>query len=191
MSDHAPAWPADCHSGVDTAIALFKQLLPGWWYSLGECQVSCDASCAPTPESGDLDLIPRDARFDSGFHVDIPQPSTLAQALAFVMDQALVAKAAAMDARIDVVATCPRGSTAGTATGTYSAADLVRDVALRTGVVLSDWKEVVGHSHAVDDAHDGTERRTVLSLPGGEAARLFSSEEVLQAYGLETLRRHA
>ena len=74
---------------------LFKQRLPGWWYSLGECQVSCDASCGPTVESEHIRLIPLDDRFNSGFHADLPQPSTLADALYDVMDQALDAIKAA------------------------------------------------------------------------------------------------
>lgn len=89
----AQAWPDDCHSGIENVIARFKRDLPGWWYSLGECQVSCDASCAPTSESGDIALIPQDDRFNSGFHVDVPQPSKLSSALLIVLHAALAAKA--------------------------------------------------------------------------------------------------
>ena len=88
----ATAWPSDCHIGVEQAIAEFKERLPGWWFSLGECQVSCDASCAPTRESADIDLISFDDRFNSGFHIDLEQPSTLAAALREVMQEALKAK---------------------------------------------------------------------------------------------------
>jgi hypothetical protein len=77
---------------IEQAIREFKTALPGWWYSLGECEVSCDASCAPTRQSPDLALIEKDARFDSGFHCDAEQPSTLAIALRDVMEQALKAK---------------------------------------------------------------------------------------------------
>ncbi len=86
------AWPVDCHGGIEGAIAEFKRTLPGWWFSLGECQVSCDASCAPTALSGDIALIPRDDRFNSGFHADLPQPSTLAAALRCALAEALSAK---------------------------------------------------------------------------------------------------
>lgn len=86
-------WPNDCHSGIEAAIAEFKQKLPGWWFSLGECQVSCDASCAPTSESADLALIPLDDRFNCGFHADIEQPATLEEALRQVMREALEARA--------------------------------------------------------------------------------------------------
>lgn len=95
MSDAAPdlsGWPEVCHDDLGPAIAEFKAALPGWWYTLGECQVSCDASCAPTSLSADLDLIPADERFNSGFHADLAQPSTLADALRTVMQEALEAK---------------------------------------------------------------------------------------------------
>lgn len=83
------------HHGIEAMIARFKTALPGWWYTLGECERSCDASCAPTRASADLALIPFDERFNSGFHCDLPQPSTLADALGAVMGEALSAKAVA------------------------------------------------------------------------------------------------
>ena len=88
-------WPLDCHHNIEKTIELFRKELPNWWYSLGECQVSCDASCAPTSLSPDIGLIPIDERFNSGFHVDVPQPSKLADALLIVMHGALAAKATA------------------------------------------------------------------------------------------------
>jgi hypothetical protein len=86
-------WKETKADGLEQAIADFKEALPGWWFSVCECQVSCDASCAPTPESEDIYLIEQagDA-FDQGFHADLPQPSTLADALREVMRQALAAK---------------------------------------------------------------------------------------------------
>ena len=80
--------------GLERAIAEFKAKLPGWWYTVGECQVSADASCAPTTESDDIKLIPRDCRFDDGFHADLTQPSTPADALRAVMNEGLAAKRA-------------------------------------------------------------------------------------------------
>ena len=70
-----------CEEGLERAIRQFRTALPGWWFTVGECDVSCDASCAPTRASFDLALIPLDRRFDDGFHIDLPQPSTLAAAL--------------------------------------------------------------------------------------------------------------
>lgn len=84
--------PPQAHQGIESAIERFKAALPGWWYTLGECERSCDASCAPTRESQDLALIPFDERFNSGFHCDLPQPSTLADALGAVAHLALLAR---------------------------------------------------------------------------------------------------
>jgi hypothetical protein len=78
---------------LEATIAEFKAALPGWWYSLGECQVSCDASCAPTPDSPDIDRVQHAGDcWDAGFHTDLPQPSSLAAALRDVMQQALAAR---------------------------------------------------------------------------------------------------
>lgn len=91
-ASHGTDWLAGCHAGIEDAIAEFRRRLPGWWYSLGECQVSCDASCAPTRHSPDIELIDFDRRFDSGFHADLAQPSTLAASLRTVMAEALAAR---------------------------------------------------------------------------------------------------
>lgn len=88
-SDAQPGWVSARAVGLEGAIADFKATLPGWWYSVGECQVSCDASCGPTRESADIERIGSDARFDEGFHIDLPQPSSLADALRAVMAEAL------------------------------------------------------------------------------------------------------
>jgi hypothetical protein len=87
-------WKAKPQDDLAEAIREFKAALPGWYYSVCECQVSCDATIAPTVESPDTAFIERDPRFDSGFMVDLPQPSTLAEALRHVMLEALEAKAA-------------------------------------------------------------------------------------------------
>ena len=88
MSD----WRKTPQDGLEAAILDFKLEFPGWYYSVCECQVSCDATIAPTTESEDINLIPRDCRFDDGFRVDLPQPSTLAKALRWVMIDARTAK---------------------------------------------------------------------------------------------------
>jgi len=84
-------WKTSQPEGLEQAIAQFKASLPGWWFSVSECQVSADASCGPTIESPDIALISADRRFDDGFHADLPQPATMADALKDVMDQALAA----------------------------------------------------------------------------------------------------
>lgn len=93
MNNMKQGWDLDCHEGIEKVIEKFREELPNWWYSLGECQVSCDASCAPTSLSPDIGLIPQDERFNSGFHADVPQPSKLSHALLIVMHEALAAKA--------------------------------------------------------------------------------------------------
>lgn len=97
--DVAPEWHTSPATDLEAAIADFKAALPGWWYSVCECQVSCDATCAPTTESPHIALIERDSRFDGGFSVDLRQPSTLADALRHVMRQALEASTAGNEAR--------------------------------------------------------------------------------------------
>ena len=92
-SNGPQAWAMDCHVGIESVIARFRQELPNWWYSLGECQISSDASCAPTKHSEDMRHIDEDDRFNSGFHADVPQPSTLTDALLIVLHDALAAKA--------------------------------------------------------------------------------------------------
>ena len=82
-----PAWHTSPAENLEEAIAWFKTVHPGWWFTVGERQVSCDASCGPTRESPDIELISIDRRFDDGFHADLPQPSTIAKALYNVMVQ--------------------------------------------------------------------------------------------------------
>ena len=88
---HSHDWQTYPPYGLENAIKAFKAALPGWWFTVGECQVSADASCAPTRESEHINLIPQDRRFDDGFHADLPQPASMADALDNVMQQALAA----------------------------------------------------------------------------------------------------
>lgn len=81
-------WTTAPQPDLEATIAAFKAEFPGWYYRVCECQVSCDATIAPTAESVDSSRIPRDRRFDGGFDADLPQPSTLAEALREVMADA-------------------------------------------------------------------------------------------------------
>jgi len=85
-----------CEHDLERAIRQFRHCLPGWWFSVGECDISCDASIAPMKASPDIALIPHDRRFDDGFHVDLPQPATLADAL---REAVIDAQCALFDAR--------------------------------------------------------------------------------------------
>ena len=78
------------------AIERLRRELPGWWFSVCECQVSCDASLAPLGDGPDADLIgfrDQEEQFDSGFHVDLSQPSTLGEALNEAINDAVAARA--------------------------------------------------------------------------------------------------
>jgi hypothetical protein len=77
------------------AIDEFEINLPGWWWSVGMCSVSGDASCGVDRQGPDAHLlegIPHGHPFDAGFHADIRsgQPAT---ALKNVMQQAMKARA--------------------------------------------------------------------------------------------------
>ena len=84
-------WKATPATNLEQTIADFKAALPGWWFRIGECQVSADASCGPTRESEHIALVNIDRQFDDGFDADLPQPSSMAEALADVQRQALAA----------------------------------------------------------------------------------------------------
>lgn len=86
-------WKEAPATNLEEAIRRFKVDLPGWWFSVGECEKSCDASCGPTRESEHCSerAFKFDERFNNGFHVDLDQPSTLAQALNCVAQDAMAA----------------------------------------------------------------------------------------------------
>lgn len=86
-------WMVARATGLEYAIEQFKEVLPGWWYSVGECSVSCDASCGPDRTGPDATLLSI-RQFDDGFHSDLPQPSTMADALRDVTAQAIEARSA-------------------------------------------------------------------------------------------------
>ena len=77
---------------LEQALEALKAEFPGWWWSVGECHVSCDASMAPDRYGPDDDLL-RFGLFDEGFHVDLRQPSTVADALLGAMELARKARA--------------------------------------------------------------------------------------------------
>lgn len=89
----AAGWATAPASGVELAIEAFKQELPGWWFTVGECSVSADASCGPDRTGPDAALL-ANRLFDDGFHADLPQPASMAEALANVTAQAIEARRA-------------------------------------------------------------------------------------------------
>lgn len=82
-------------AALATQISAFRRLLPGWWFSVGECSVSADASCGPDIAGPDKQLL-KIRLFDEGFHADIPQPATMAEALMHVTGEACQARAQAI-----------------------------------------------------------------------------------------------
>jgi hypothetical protein len=85
---------------LDRAIEAFKAEFPGWWFKVGERRMSCDADIGldkhdlgPSGIHLDEDLA-RYQYFDGSdeFSVDLPQPSTVAEALLYVMALARTAR---------------------------------------------------------------------------------------------------
>lgn len=75
------------------AIAEFEDKLPDWWWSIGSCSVSRDASCGPDRNGRDADLLELEP-FHEPFTVD-DREGTVADSLRWVMEDALKARAAA------------------------------------------------------------------------------------------------
>ena len=76
---------------IADAIETFERTLPGWWWSIGNCSVSADASCGPDIAGPDAYLLDH-AEFDAGFHRDASQPANVADSLLDVMQQAINAR---------------------------------------------------------------------------------------------------
>lgn len=77
--------------GLSEAIERLYQELPGWWFSVGNCHVSADATIAPDRTGPDADLL-RFREFDEGIHGDLLHPATLADALNRAIDDAKALK---------------------------------------------------------------------------------------------------
>lgn len=72
------------------AVDEFERALPGWWWSVGSCSVSRDASCGPDRQGVDAALLVH-REFDDGFHVDAS--GSVADSLRAVMHAAVQARA--------------------------------------------------------------------------------------------------
>lgn len=82
--------PATDTDTLSQAIKDFEAALPGWWWTVGVCSVSRDASCGPDRAGPDAELLEL-RTFDEGFHYD-DREGTLASSLRYVMQQALDAR---------------------------------------------------------------------------------------------------
>jgi hypothetical protein len=91
-------WTVEDQVGdLPAAIAYFHSKLPGWWFSVGACHVTADASVAPDTAGSDDWLFrtgDEDAErfFDEGFHADLYPPATMADALIRATDLAYAAR---------------------------------------------------------------------------------------------------
>ncbi len=88
-------WQPEDTSALAQAIARCERELPGWWWSIGACSVSSDATVktgratvGPEPQSK-LGYILDDPVCDAGFDNDLRQPSSCAEALNGAIDMAL------------------------------------------------------------------------------------------------------
>lgn len=90
-------WTAQDQTGdLVAAIAHFNAKLPGWWFSVGACHVSADATVAPDTAGIDWVLYKTTHEvtkfFDDGFQVDLLPPATMADALIRATDLAAAAR---------------------------------------------------------------------------------------------------
>lgn len=74
------------------AIAEFEEKLPDWWWSVGSCSISRDASCGPDRNGRDRDLLEIEP-FTDCFHID-DREGSCADALRFVMEVGIKARSA-------------------------------------------------------------------------------------------------
>lgn len=86
-----PPAPVIDYDDLCAAIREFKNALPGWWFTLGECSFTRDASCGPDMAGPDKHLC-EVGEFNDGFHCD--DFGSLADSLRDVMRLALAAKSA-------------------------------------------------------------------------------------------------
>ena len=63
---------------VEDLVAAIREVPEGWWWSVGTCSVSNDASIGPDVRYCDKATL---TRFDDGIHADLPHPSSVADAL--------------------------------------------------------------------------------------------------------------
>lgn len=73
-------------------IEVFEANLPGWWWSVGSCSASRQASCGPDWRGPDAGLL-KYPEFDTGFHVYL-EDGFVYEALETVMKRALAYKEA-------------------------------------------------------------------------------------------------
>jgi hypothetical protein len=91
MSHYYRWCEAGSTAGLSDAIERLYRDLPGWWFSVGNCSVSADATVGPDRTGPDGDLLAI-KEFDEGIDGDLLHPATLADALNKAIDNAIAAK---------------------------------------------------------------------------------------------------
>src|SRR3954466_2387719 len=148
---------------LQTAIMEVEKALPGWWYSLGICSVSRDASCGPDIAGPDATLAQQVRKFDAGFHCDDHHPdSTMADALRNVMTQALEAKARLREKRS--VADDPEAVVMRDREGERAIAATPEALAMRERVLqaLTDYWNCLDRHGLINDEKRNSQRDRML-----------------------------
>lgn len=68
-----------------TAISLFQQAYPNWWFTVGVCDLTRDFSCAPQETAKEIKHAQIGNIWDTGFHCD--HKGSVADAIVHVMKQ--------------------------------------------------------------------------------------------------------
>ncbi|MDE2106230.1 MAG: hypothetical protein KGL39_53920 [Patescibacteria group bacterium] len=77
--------------GLSEAIEKLYRELPGWWFSVGNCHVSADATIGPDRTGPDRHLL-RFEEFDHGIDGSLLHPATLTDALLQAIENGKAAK---------------------------------------------------------------------------------------------------
>jgi hypothetical protein len=83
------------YAGLEAAIEKLHRELPGWWWSLGNCHVSADATVGPDRTGPDAHLL-KLREFDWGIDGTLLHPATCTEALLHAIELAHAAKARAL-----------------------------------------------------------------------------------------------
>jgi len=88
--------PPEIVASREAVTSAIRLRLPGWWYSSGDCYLTCHASIGPDhndpshSERLHKEFPPQSREeWDSGIHADLSQPSTEAAALMCCLLRAL------------------------------------------------------------------------------------------------------
>ncbi len=87
-----------CERALGSAIEKLQRELPGWWWSVGSCHVSADATVGPDLSGPDRDLL-YIREFDEGIDNDLAHPATVAEALLGAIEKAKAMRAKAKSDR--------------------------------------------------------------------------------------------